>query len=556
MANSFSSLLQGAENGVGNFFNNLGTATGFQRPNTPGLMAKPTSTQINTKAGQNVANNTGTYSLNGQTYNSAGDVVAPAKTNSTGSNGLLGSVVNKTGVSTSKSNDGSQNNQPVVTPPVTTPLYNPKTDGTPFTNAMNTGGAGLWASVVGNSANTQPSQGTQNAQGLLQGIAQNGSPQVQQQNQNVQGLLNVQNEIANNPNLAAEVASGRGQAISGEINAAQTGVQNALAQQNQQITAGNEAGGLANTAQSNQLTGQANAIAATQPQLSQYGQTYYQPSQAGQSGGGNIQLTGQPATDLQTAINAVKNGADYNTQYNQLSSAYGAAVANQLQQGLGAGSNFNPTQQSATSNAVAGQNAGTTADYSKRATDLSANIQTISAQAPLLISAIKSAGLNTAGNETLNQLMSSGLQQTNPGAVKAIQGYVQEVNTAVQQMVGRGGVNPTQVGLQAGNLDISNLPVSQLESVFDNLQKTGQATQGVYQNIANESGGGGASKAYMGGNVTPQTTATPVQGQQIQPNTVGADNNIVLGAGSQLVGGAWNSVKNLGGELIGWLAAL
>jgi hypothetical protein len=149
--------------------------------------------------------------------------------------------------------------------------------------------------------------------------------------------------------------------------------------------------------------------------------------------------------------------------------------------------------------------------------------------------------------------MSSGLQQTNPGAYNAIQGYTQEINTAVQQMIGRGGINPTQVGLQAGNLDISNLPVSQLQSVLDNLQITGQATQGVYQKIAFEAGGGGATNAYMGGNVKTPTASTPVTPQPILPSDKSSYANAGIGAATTLFGDIGSVAKAAAGPVLDFL---
>ncbi len=131
---------------------------------------------------------------------------------------------------------------------------------------------GLYGTVVGQLANQQGSpynqatggainnlfQQSQNnpasgAQGLLQGIAEKGTPQVDQMTKNIKGLQQTQTEIANNPNLASEVASGRGQALTGQINAAQTGLSNALQQQGQQINAAGNAGQLGLTSQSQQI---------------------------------------------------------------------------------------------------------------------------------------------------------------------------------------------------------------------------------------------------------------------------------------------------------------
>lgn len=545
----FSNLVTNTENGIGNFFNKLGTATNFQRPNTPGLMALPSN-----PATPNTPSNPSLFNK----------VTTPAVT-PTG---------NRTPAVAQVSYSGGQNMPAAGSPEYIKAQGMSTQNNTGGNTGTNTGSTGsvttsttpsLWQSTVGKTANTTVTPETSTAISGLQGIAQNQTPQVteaqNEYNQFAKASPFLLSDVRNNPNVAAEVSVGRGQALgqtlSAEQQALQGNVANALQGEQQQITAGQQAGGLANTGQQNVLSGQATGISATQPQLGQYGQTYYSPQTAGQ-GGGTIQLTGQPANDVSSLVQSVlNNNIDYNTAYSQLSGAYGGPVANQLLQQIKAQNpNFNPTAQSATTQAVAGQNASQGSQYQGLATQLGTNVATISAQAPLLIDAIKSAGLNTAGNSTLNQLMSSGLAQTNPGAVTAVQTYTQEINTAIQQLIGRGGITPTDIGLQAGNLDISNIPISQLQSVLDNLEKAGKTTQSVYQKIADSSYGSPTTGAYMGGKANPSTTATPVKAQQIQPNTIGADNNIVIGAGSNLVGGMWNSVKNLGGELIGFLSRI
>lgn len=90
----------------------------------------------------------------------------------------------------------------------------------------------------------------------LQNIAQNQSPEMNKATQNVKGLQQVQSEIASNPNIASEVASGRGQAMTGQIQAGETALQNALAGQSQQIAAGQSAGALGLQGQQQQIGAQ------------------------------------------------------------------------------------------------------------------------------------------------------------------------------------------------------------------------------------------------------------------------------------------------------------
>lgn len=229
---------------------------------------------------------------------------------------------------------------------------------------------------------TKPQAATTDVQNTLKGISTEQTPAVikaqQEYNQFSKASPMLLADVANNPNVAAEVSVGRGQALgqvlSGEQQALQGNVQNALADQSQQIQAANEAGGLANTAQGQGITagtnvlnagttqqgqgitGLGNAASYAKPELAGIGsQTYYNPLNPGQTGG-NVQLTGQAATDVNTLANSVLNsGMDYNSALSQLTGAYGGPVANQLLAKIKESRpDFNPTTQSASSQANAG----------------------------------------------------------------------------------------------------------------------------------------------------------------------------------------------------------
>jgi hypothetical protein len=226
---------------------------------------------------------------------------------------------------------------------------------------------GLFGQAIYNLSNTQPNQTTtaanqsllgqangqnpanQNIQNL-QNIAQNGSPIVQQTQENVRGLQLAQGEIANNPNVAAEVASGRGQALNSEINSAQTAMNNALAQQGQQIKAGQaaggqqltgqqqqigaaqNAGGLANTAQANQITGQTNAAGNAFNNVAQNGYVLInkatgQPVQGGSAGsaafqGGQIEAQNAQGTQSTQMTSALQQGQNLGSQLKDLISTF------------------------------------------------------------------------------------------------------------------------------------------------------------------------------------------------------------------------------------------
>jgi hypothetical protein len=220
------------------------------------------------------------------------------------------------------------------------------------TQTQNNGTSGvatnIFPGLASTVANTQPYTATSNAVGGLSSIA-GGQPTVGSTNLNsLYGAQNTLGSIANlqtpavtnaqtdynqfaqsnpymlaaqsNPNVAADVASGRtallGQTFASELAAKQQAVQNALTGQGQQITAAEQQGGLgatgqgqqitagqaagqlANTAQANQIGAQTAALGAIQPQLGAYGQTYYQPTLAGTNQGGIGGVTGPVASGI------------------------------------------------------------------------------------------------------------------------------------------------------------------------------------------------------------------------------------------------------------------
>ena len=115
---------------------------------------------------------------------------------------------------------------------------------------------------------TNPQEPTAGYQSTLGNISQNQTPAVT----NAQNEYNTFSkaspmllaDVANNPNVAAEVSVGRGaqlgQTLAGEQAALGQNVANALQGQGQQITAANEAGGLANTAQGQGITAGSNIL--------------------------------------------------------------------------------------------------------------------------------------------------------------------------------------------------------------------------------------------------------------------------------------------------------
>lgn len=106
----------------------------------------------------------------------------------------------------------------------------------------------------------------QSSSGLLD-ISKNQTPEVKEAQKQYSDFSKASpyllSDVRNNPNVAAEVSVGRGQALgqtlSAEQQALSSNVANALAGEGQQITAANDAGGLGINAQGQQITAGTNA---------------------------------------------------------------------------------------------------------------------------------------------------------------------------------------------------------------------------------------------------------------------------------------------------------
>jgi hypothetical protein len=300
-----------AAGNIGHFFNNLYTGAsggynGTASTPSPGTSPVPTnSPSTGTIQGANTGTTSGgaTQPLpNGGVTAGGGSYAGPASSNPNGipasSTSTPAPVQNQGfGTSTGGINSGSSapaqgSSAPTIS---ATPNYAAgqgyAAGGAPVqTNPANTYGTGLntqinYANGSGNSAvntsvgglqgqasNTPQSQ----AQGYLQGVAQNGTPAVDNANQALSnftsGAGNLLNEMQSDPSLTAGISSGItanvANALTTNRQALSTQAQNALTGQSNQIGAAENAGGLANTNQSNQITAGSNAGTTAQNQQS------------------------------------------------------------------------------------------------------------------------------------------------------------------------------------------------------------------------------------------------------------------------------------------------
>lgn len=225
-------------------------------------------------------------------------------------------------------NPGTPQNSPSYTAPSSQPtsLVSPSTGyqptgTTPLVNTSNlSASAPTYSGAVGALANTSGSTNpnTQAASTGLISLNQsnpgNSGPAYDTYNTARQNLLNYQNQLAQlqvsdaSQGMPGYYVQGR-QGIENAANAtklaalqeAVTSAGNALntqvSGQGVQNTGLSSAGGLGNTTQSNQITGQNAVVGATAPQLGQYGSTYYNP----QTGGSNTNATPSSPTSGQAS---------------------------------------------------------------------------------------------------------------------------------------------------------------------------------------------------------------------------------------------------------------
>lgn len=327
---------------------------------------------------------------------------------------------------------------------------------------------------------SQPSQSVNTAVNTLQGTAATNpgasgtayNNYLADQAQYAKDLMaynNTENGLRTQQGIPLEFQTGRAGAFqllnSGRLAAEQAAVQNDLAGIGQNISGvqaqqagANQAGGLANTQNAQQIGALGTAVNAVQPQLGSYGQTYYQPLQAGQAGQGNLDPQTQAASLAQRVMNgditydqamqslgyAGNIGATFLN--NAITSAGGNPLALQSQ---GAG------QQSVLSTIPALQSADSAAQ------GIANKITTFLAQNPQL----------NASNATIANAAQQWLQgkQLADPAYQTLFNYLNEYTNTLAPILGVGG-------------DATNLK-TQIAQGMINAQANGQSITQVLQNM-------------------------------------------------------------------------
>ncbi len=383
----------------------------------------------------------------------------------------------------------------------------------------------------------------------LQGIAQNQTPQVaqaqKQYNDFAQKSPFILSDVRNNPNVAAEVSVGRGQALGQTLSAQQQalaqGVTNALAGQGQQITAGQDAGALGLQGQTNQISAAQNAGNLSQPVAgaSYFGSPTTGGLVGGQGGGGN-QFTGNSLVDnsINSAIDIVKRGGSTD---DAMKSIVGGDVGTQAF--ISAMRKYDPSWTPTSSNAIAQQNMTQGQQYQQQASQLSTTLQQLDKLTPVVTDFITKSGLNSQDNPFYNKAINEYKSQLqNPADIASLNAMMADVKTYTAQILGSSGLNPTEVSATVNSFDPSLLNAGQLTSFLDNLKNLGQIRLQPLQQSATGSYGTGGG--FMGGTANPSNTSSYApQNAQSPLNTSNPVTQGLIGGTMGLFGSINNLIK-------------
>lgn len=315
-----------------------------------------------------------------------------------------------------------------------------------------------------------------------------------QYNKDLMAYNNTSNGLRTQAGIPLEFQTGREGAYQllngGRLQAEQAAVTNDLAGVGQNISGvqtqqagANQAGGLANTQNSQQIGALGAAVSSTQPQLGSYGQTYYQPTQAGQTGTqGNLDPQTQAASLAQKVMSNQMT-------YDQAISSMGYAGS--------AGTTFlNNAITSAGGNPLSLQAQGTTqqgiiSTQGQQVAGYQSALQQGQNLQSQLSDLITTFGLNPNDVNAVNAGLQKIAQNTSSPQYKILSNYVNDIaNTYAQVLTPPGGsATDTTRGIATSMLDATASGQSLL-TVMKSLDAAAQAKiAGVTTTGTNQSSG-------------------------------------------------------------------
>lgn len=398
-------------------------------------------------------------------------------------------------------------NQPVQTGQTT--VYNQNASPVTYQNGTNSSvqpyapQAPTYQGIVGNLANTalNGSQASQGAVGSLINSAQTNpgaSGQAYQNYQNDQAKYaadqlaynNTYSGLLGQQGIPLEFSTGRAGEFqlqnSGRLQAEQQAVTNDLAGVNANISGTqtqqsgfNEAGGLANTAQSNVQSGLGAAGALAAPALGQYGQSYYNPLTGNSSSGASVQpndplypvlqqyaqlyasgqqsaipssITGNPVLNAQVLQMAQQSNPNFN-----VNTAEGQASAQQ--------SNAATTGTLGTNTAAGGYTQAITTYQNMNTANTAAE-----SQAQQVQQILASTGLNNAASNDYTKAINQLSGRLGSSNVTALNTAVTELQNVYGQLLNSAGNTPSGSEAQALAVLNPNSSAKQITAAIQQLQ--------------------------------------------------------------------------------------
>lgn len=385
---------------------------------------------------------------------------------------------------------------------------------------------------------------TQTSVSGLQNIAQNQTPEViaQQKAYNDFAQSSPYMVAAQyNPNVAADVASGRasllGKTFADILAAKSQAVQNALAGQSQQITAGTNAGnltvsGLAQQSSAAQnagnlaLTGQGQQISAlnaaagfAQPQLGNYGQTYYNPLTGETVGSPNNGGALNPLNNVQSIAQQVISGQISPSQAYAMGGNVGnwQGVLNQAIQQASPGFNtataqgqYEARQANTTTSGTAPVNAAAAA-YGQaypQLLDLQNTVQNVDQFGNLLLNTMVDANgnrINPTDAKFANNTLANIRSQLSSPQQAVFDNTFASLKSRISGLLAAGGSEiPTQITADANKILDGSLPLGSLSAVLQRISTEGNILLSNLKSKLNTAGGViGAPTAGNGGASNP-----------------------------------------------------
>lgn len=410
----------------------------------------------------------------------------------------------------------------------------------PFTDSLKTQSA--YSKGAGNTA-------VNTSQSGLQGIAEGQTPQVvkAQEDYNKFAQQNPYMIAAqSNPNVAADIASGRsallGQTFGDVLQAKQAAVTNALGGQGQQITAGTNAGNLAQGQQNEQITAAQNVGNLASPVA---GATYFgNPVTGGLQGAntGTGGTTGNPLIDtsINNAMNIIARGGSTTDAINSL---VGGDLAKQAF--TTAMQRMDPNWTPTSSNAIAQQNMAQGQDAQGQANDLNLSLRQLDTVADLADDFLtKNNFLNSSNNKEINSAINTYIDTFAPQVKAQYEATMADISKFTSSILAtnRGGI-PTDVSEAMRTFDPHNLSAPALKEYLGYLKQLGDnQLSNLQENVKSNYG---TSGPFVGSKTSTNVTAPTNNFSPDQMKVLNADKKtqIMLGGIAELAGGIKNFVK-------------